>query len=163
MPKLKWVDVADFIDEAYTDMWHNASMLGVTGPDLESDTEAEDFQMALDFYADTFCESLGVEIKEKFGLNWTLGRYGRGGATIAPEELARYGAPHGGFGSHVNEDLVSFYSWHWWGGPGWSGEALQDYNRDYKILLALRYINTEVKKVIRQDWEVWWNEQQGEE
>jgi len=151
MARMKWETVADQIVEEFQQAHHNVSLLFADLPECETDLEQEYFDDFLEDEARVFCRAVEQEIRDQFGLYWTLVQTGRSGATIVPDCLVGSGHSYA-----LARDEISFFNRQLYFGAGWTGEALQDYNGDYKILLALRHLNMRADQEIRRDWHQWW-------
>jgi hypothetical protein len=75
------IELGKIQDEFYT-MWHNGR---IDLPDIELDSEWEEFWDCLGDIVPEWCKDTQSLIKEKTGLEWTIYQKGRSGATFYPE------------------------------------------------------------------------------
>lgn len=147
-PRRRWQDVAASIVEMERCMHHNASLLFMR-IDAESEQEDQNFDDALPLYVRGWIEWAQGEILDKFGVEVELYQYGRGGATISVDgfynEHCRYGASDNNIRYFEHDDLDD-------------EELVTAYAEDCTTLSVLEWVDSEVRKAVRNLPE-WWKEE----
>jgi hypothetical protein len=148
------------LEEAWRNMWHNASFSQPDGwylPDFASDQERDSFDCWLEIEAGLALHFLEEDIAEQFCIDMKLYTYGRSGATVAPDagKYAAYCLRYGVYSRHF--DLAAILEWGEFedleeaGEPEWS-EALEFVTAHRK---AFEYINDCVRGFIRAIPDAW--------
>jgi hypothetical protein len=139
MKKLSHDELVRAIYNEWGNLHHNASMSGYF-PDFQNEYESHLCMTMIGEDALCFVRELSEAVEEKFGYKLTFCSYGRGGATIAPNEWMGP-APCNNFGPLKSGLLEGF------GG-------LEAYNNDYRILMTLRFINQYMREALEglKDW-----------
>ncbi len=98
---------------------------------------SEEAQFELDEDLPTIC-------KEKFGMNLTFYQYGRGGATVYPDEYST-----GGYNYCLGYEKLPNYD---------DGNSLETFNEMVNILELFKFINQYCKDYCKNNWADWWKE-----